>query len=178
MIINLLFLFINLFLYKYSKYYYLLVISITLIVLMTLTVYILYAHRIYYSIMNLLTINIMTNDRNQNLLSQTLIHYKCCRIQEEILFDSENERDYFLLFPFCQQVIIENEKNQDHWDNITTCGSLFKRIIFYVRLFLLIDFLLLFIHMIKILIFVWNFHEQVNSNNHSIMTYQTNNKRK
>lgn len=118
----------------------------------------------------------MTNDRDANLLAQTLIHYKCCRIQEEILFDSENERDYFLLFPFCQQVIIENETNQDNWDHITTCGSLFKRIIFFVRFFLFIDFLLFSIQMIQICILFVNFGEQIITDNVSMMPYQTNTK--
>jgi len=102
----------------------------------------------------------MTSNRNGNLLANTLNYYQCCRMQEEILFDSVNERDYFILFPYCQKVIIENEMKKDEWSNITTCGTLFKSIIFYVRLFFLFDFLLNLIFLIQSLIYIWEDNDQ------------------
>jgi hypothetical protein len=110
--------------------------------------------------MNLVTINIMANDRNMSLLSTTLNYYKCCRIQEEILFDSTNERDYFLLFPYCEKTIVENEFRKDLWDNITTCGSLFRTIIFYIRFVFIFDSILNLILMIRCVIYVWEEIEQ------------------
>lgn len=99
---------------------------------------------IYYRLMNILTINIMTNNRNDSLLSNTLNYYKCCRIQDEILFDSANERDYFILFPHCNKLIQENEMNKDRWNYIITCADIFKSIIFYTRLILILDLILHF----------------------------------
>jgi hypothetical protein len=104
--------------------------------------------------MDLLTIDIMTNNHSEGLLSITLNYYQCCRMQEEILFDSVNERDYFLLFPYCEKMILENELNQDHWDNINTCGTIFKSIIFYIRLFFILAFLLNFIQTIQSVIYI------------------------
>jgi len=152
LILNLIF---SIIIYKYHGYYqklkYILIICLPLLTFSTLIVYIIYIFNIYYRIMNLLTINIMTNNRNESLLSNTLNYYQCCRIQEEILFDSVNERDYFILFPYCQKIIIENERRKDHWNNIIPCEPIFRSIIFYIRGFFILDFLLNFILMIQTL---------------------------
>ncbi len=158
LILNLIFSIINFRIYKHPEYYqkfkYILVICLSLLTFSTLIIYIIYIFNIYYHIMNLLTINIMTNDRNESLLSNTLNYYQCCRIQEDILFDSVNERDYFILFSNCEKLIIENEIQKDHWNNIKTCGSIFRSIIFYVRLFFILDFILNFILMIQSLVYI------------------------
>ena len=147
----------NLLLYKHRQYYrsfkHLLMICLPLLTVSTVIIYSIYIWNVYQRIMNLVTINIMTNDRSESLLSTTLIHYQCCRIQQEILYDSVNERDYFLLFPFCQNVIVENEIRRDLWDHITTCGSLFRSIVFYIRLVFLVD---LFLNVL--LLIFWLFH--------------------
>lgn len=160
LILNFIFSLINVFTYKYYRYYhkfkYILVICLFFLTLSTLIVYVIYVVNVYYHLMNLLVINIMTNDRNESLLSQTLNHYQCCRIQENILFDSVNERDYFLLFPYCEKVILEYEMKKDSWDHITTCGTIFRSITFYIRTFFLIDFILNFFLFIRNLIYLWN----------------------
>lgn len=160
LILNFIFTLINLFVYNHHRYYrklkHLLIIFLPLLTISTLIIYIIYMLNIYYRIMNLVTINIMTSDRNVSLLSQTLNYYQCCRIQEEILFDSVNERDYFLLFPYCEKTIVENEKRQDLWDNIVTCGSVFRSIIFYIRLVFLLDIILNIILTIQCVIYIWD----------------------
>jgi len=160
LILNLIFTLINLFLFKHHEYYQklkrILIIFLPLLTISTLIMYIIYIFNIYYRIMNLVTINIMTSDRNLSLLSNTLNYYQCCRIQEEILFDSVNERNYFLLFPYCEKTIVENEMRQDLWDNITTCGSLFRSIIFYIRIIFLLDLILNIILMIQCVIYIWD----------------------
>lgn len=157
LIVNLLTTLINLLFYAHRYFYrkirYLLLIGLPLLTISTLIIYLIYMWNIHYRIMNLVTINIMTNDRSRSYLANTLIHYHCCRIQEEILYDSVNERDYFLLFPFCQNAIVENETRKDLWENITTCSSLFQMIIFYIRIAFIFD---LFMNIA--LLVLWLFH--------------------
>lgn len=154
---NLFFTLSNLLLYKHRHYYqhfkHLLMLCLSLLTVSTVIIYIFYMWNVYYRIIDLITINIMTNDRSESLLSTTFIHYQCCRIQEEILYDSVNERDYFLWFPFCQNAIVENEMRKDLWDNITTCAALFRSIVFYIRLVFLVDLL-----MNIFLLMFWLFH--------------------
>lgn len=146
LILNIIFSLPNLFIYNHRGYYRklkrILVILLPLLTISTFIIYIIYMFNVYYRVINLLTLNIMNNDRNNSLLSITFNYYKCCRIQEEILFDSVNERDYFMLFPHCEKIIIENEMKTDHWNNIITCGSIFRSIIFYIRFILILDFIL------------------------------------
>ncbi|CAF1531796.1 unnamed protein product [Rotaria sp. Silwood1] len=162
---------INLIIYNYRGYYqklkYILIIFLPLLTFATCIIYIIYIFNIYYRIMNLLTINIMNNDRNISLLSNTLNHYKCCRIQEEILFDSVNERDYFILFPTCKNIIEENEMKKQQWNIIKTCAPIFRSIIFSIRFFLILDLLLLSIIMIISLIYIWDETDEWIDNNHS-----------
>ena len=169
LIINLLATLTNLLFYIHRHFYrkirYLLIIGFPLLTISTFIIYLIYMWNIHYRIMNLVTINIMTNDRSQSHLSTTLIHYQCCRIQEEILYDSVNERDYFLRFPFCQNAIVENEMRKDLWDNITTCSLLFQSIIFYIRIAFVFD---LFMN-ISLLI-LWLFH--LDEDQHSEWTDQ------
>jgi len=120
----------------------------------------------------------MTNDRNESLLSNTLNYYQCCRIQEDILFDSVNERDYFILFPYCEKLIIENEIEKNHWNNIKTCGSIFRLIIFSIRFFFILDFLLSFILMIQILIYIFEEKYQSVDDNQYTISRTNNNKKK
>lgn len=150
---------INLFIYNYRGHYrrikQLLIIILPLLSFATILIYIIYMFNLYYRVMNLLTINIMNGDRNESLLSNTLNFYKCCRIQEDIVFDSVNERDYFILFPTCKTVIEENESNVEKWINIKTCGPILKSIIFSTRLVLILDLIMGFIIMISSLIHIW-----------------------
>jgi hypothetical protein len=179
LILNFSFTLINFFLYKNHEYYQkfkrILIIFLPLLTISTLIVYISYMFHVYYRIMNLVTINIMISDRNISLLSHTLNYYRCCRIQEEILFDSVNERNYFLFFPYCQKTIVENEIRQDLWDNITTCGLLFRSIIFYIRLVFIFDLILNIILMIQCVIYIW---KEINGENNQCPMTRTNYKLK
>jgi hypothetical protein len=158
-ILNFIFSVLNLFIYNQRGYFQklkrFLVIFLPILTISTWIIYIIYMRDVYYRIMNLLTLNIMNNDRNRSLLSITFNYYQCCRIQEEILFDSENEREYFRLFPYCEKSIEENEMNHDQWDNITTCGSIFRSVIFSIRCILILDFILHVIITIVSLIRIW-----------------------
>lgn len=158
LILNVIFCLINFFLYKnyyyYQKFKYILVSCLFLLIVLTLIIYSIYLFNIYFNLMNLHTINIMINDRNESLLSQTLNHYQCCRIQDDILFDSVNERDYFLAFPYCEKVILEYEIQKEHWNNIKACGPIFRSIIFYIRTFFIIDFLFDFFLLIQNIIYI------------------------
>ena len=98
---------------------------------------------ISYRITNLVTLNLMTNDHEENWLAQTLVHYRCCRIHRDFLFDSENERDYFLQFDFCQ--------NQT--SNFPSCVFLFDFLQQSIRLFCLID---LFLWIVFCIVFISN----------------------
>jgi len=182
LILNLIFSIINFLIYKHSRYYQklkcILVICLPFLTFATMTIYIVYIFNIYYDIINLLTINIMINDRNESLLSNTLNYYQCCRIQEDILFDSVNERDYFILFPYCEKLIIENEIEKNHWNNIKTCGSIFRLIIFSIRFFFILDFLLSFILMIQILIYAFEEKYQSVDDNQYTISRTNNNKKK
>ncbi|CAF0966765.1 unnamed protein product [Rotaria magnacalcarata] len=97
----------------------------------------------------------MNNDRTESLLSDTLNYYKCCRIQEDILFDSVNERDYFILFPTCQKVIEENEMNKAQWNTIRSCAPIFRSVIFSIQILLILDLILATFIMIASLIHIW-----------------------
>ncbi|UJR31744.1 hypothetical protein I4U23_019222 [Adineta vaga] len=165
---------INLFVEKSRKYNekfeYFLVIFLSLLIILTFIVYISYLHNIYYYIMNLLTLNIMQNDRNQSLLSISLNYYQCCRMQEEILFDSVNEREYFLAFSYCEKTIEENEMKKDQWDHITTCGTIFRSIIFYTRLFFIFDFLFNLFIVFQYFKHIWtNMNESIENNQHEMI---------
>ncbi len=169
LILNFIFSVMNLFIYNQRGYYQklkrFLVIFLPILTYATFMIYIIYMRDVYYRVMNLLTLNIMNNDRNRSLLSLTFNYYQCCRIQEEILFDSENERQYFRLFPYCEKSIEENEMKHDQWDNITTCGSIFRSLIFSIRFILILDFILNLIIMILILIHIWKeTHERIDDN--------------
>ena len=107
--------------------------SITLI---CSTIYLIYIRTISYRIMNLLTINIMINDQDQTWLSDTLNFYRCCRVRDEPIFDSVDERDYFLQFSYCQT-------KEDRWSSLRSCVDLFQLIRLYTRSILLIDIVLL-----------------------------------
>ncbi|CAF3505876.1 unnamed protein product [Adineta steineri] len=170
--------FAHLFIYNYRGYYQktkrILVIFLPIFTVATFIIYIIYMFNINYRTMNLFTINMMNNDRHQSLLSNTLRYHKCCRIQEEILFDSQNEREYFRLFPHCQKSIEENEKLKDHWDNITTCGTLFKSIVFYTRFILIIDLILNFSIMTVSLIHIWEETDEWVNDNQCTLTITDN----
>jgi hypothetical protein len=137
---------------KVARYLFVL---LPLFSIVTVIVYALHMNDVYYRAMNLVTLNIMQNDRYRSLLSTTLNHYKCCRIQEEILFDSVNEREYFLAFPHCETTIVQNERKRDHWDHITTCGAIFRSVILYHRLVLLLDLLLHLLIVVFSLKWIW-----------------------
>jgi hypothetical protein len=160
LILNQIFSIINRFLYNYPKLKYILVIIIPLLSFSTLIIYLIYMLNIYYRLMNILTINIMTNNRNDSLLSDTLKYYKCCRIQDEILFDSVDERDYFTLFPHCEKIIRDNESNKDQWNYIITCAEIFKSIVFYTRLYFIVDLILSFIIMFANLFYICEENDQ------------------
>lgn len=150
---------LSLFIYNYRESYQLfklvLVSFFCLLTIASFYIYASYMMKISYQIANLLTLNIMNNDRNESLLAQTLNYYQCCRVHEDILFDSEDERDYFLLFPSCKSIIEENQMSKDRWNNIKTCGSIFQSIIFTLRFMLILDMLLIFILMFTSLVNIW-----------------------
>ena len=161
LVLNFLFHLFSLIAFKYSGYKHrklkcTLVILSPVLTLATCIVYFIYAWTIYYRVMNLLTLNIMTNDRNESLLSTTLNYYQCCRVRDDLLFDSVNERDYFLQFAFCQQSIREYQHRQDQWSAITNCHSLFRSIRYSMRLVCLIDLVLLIIATVVTIDYHWD----------------------
>jgi hypothetical protein len=173
LILNVIFSLLNLITYHHRGYYRkikrLLVIFLPLLTICTVIVYILYMCHIYYRIMNLLTLDLMTNDRNESLLSKTFVYYKCCRIQEDILFDSVNERDYFSSFPHCQKSIEENQ-----WNHIKTCGPIFRSIILNIRIAFSIDLIFNIILSIISLIYILEETDEWIDNNRSTLLITNN----
>ncbi|CAM4879752.1 unnamed protein product [Rotaria socialis] len=165
----------NLSIYNHRGYYrklkYFLIIFLPLLTCATIIIYVLYMHNLYYRIMNLLIINIMNNDRTESLLSDTLNYYRCCRVQEDILFDSVNERDYFIIFSACQKVIEENEMNKDQWNTIRSCAPIFRSVIFSIQILLILDLILALLIMIASLIHIWEeIGQWINENDYRLTT--------
>ena len=119
-----------------------LLVLLPFVTLSTLIVYAIYLRTVSYRLRDLFTLNMMATDRNASLLSTALNYYQCCRMQDEILFDSVDEREYFRRFPFCAQTIDEHESQPSHWARIKTCGPLLRVLVWTVRFVALVDLVL------------------------------------
>ena len=119
-----------------------LLVLLPFVTLSTLIAYAIYLRTVSYRLRDLFTLSIMASDRNASLLSTALNYHQCCRIQEAVLFDSVDEREYFRHFPFCAQPIDEYQNQPNHWDQIKTCAPLLRAVLWTVRFACLVDFVL------------------------------------